>query len=86
MIRKFKFFEGIIEGVYVFPAFDGPQPQRARRIRTRWAVDDIQPINYGLSVDAEAELSRLLASEMARAIDENMVNELTRRINGGYRA
>lgn len=36
---------------------------------------------YG--INAENELTRLMSIEMARAIDDEVVEELTRRINGG---
>ena len=36
---------------------------------------------YGM--DAEQDLTRLLSNEIAREIDNNIIEELTRRINGG---
>jgi predicted chitinase len=35
------------------------------------------------SIDAEAELTRLMSDEIARGIDEEIINTITRRINGG---
>jgi hypothetical protein len=34
-------------------------------------------------IDAEEELTRLMSNEIAREIDNNIIEELTRRINGG---
>ena len=34
-------------------------------------------------VNAEEELTRLMSSEIARTIDDEIIEELTRRINGG---
>lgn len=34
-------------------------------------------------IDAEAELTNALANEIARTIDEDIINRLTREINGG---
>jgi hypothetical protein len=83
MIRKFKFFEGIIENVYTFPEID---PMRIRRIGTQWTHQDTEELNTLHGINAEAELTRLMTEQISRAIDENIINELTRTINGGYRA
>lgn len=34
-------------------------------------------------IDAERELTRLMSNEISRTIDDEIVEELTRRINGG---
>lgn len=78
-VRQFKFFHGItIES-------EGIQ-EIVRTLRARWnpnLVDDLADYD---GIDAEAELTSLLANEMATAVDENIINELYRRINGGNRA
>ena len=44
-----------------------------------WSVQEHE--HYG--IDAEAELTRMMSEEIARGIDEEIINRLTRRINGG---
>ena len=84
MLRKFKFFDGITENVFVFPAFDAPQ--RARRIRIQWENEDVEDLAAHHGIDANVELSRILADEISRMVDEDIMNEITRRINEGDRA
>ncbi len=76
MIKDFKFFHGItiesneIQGM-------------VRRLRAHWQPEPIEQIYSYHSIDAERELTRMLSEEMSRAIDEEIINTLTRRINGG---
>jgi hypothetical protein len=44
-----------------------------------WSVQEHEHYN----IDAEAELTRMMSEEIARGIDEEIINRLTRRINGG---
>jgi hypothetical protein len=44
-----------------------------------WSVQEHE--HYG--IDVEAELTRMMSEEIARGIDEEIINRLTRRINGG---
>lgn len=50
------------------------------KMRLVWpeGMEDLQ------AIDAENELTRLLSNEIARTIDDDIVQTLTRRINGGY--
>jgi hypothetical protein len=79
MIREFKFFHGITiqsEGIQNI----------VRTLRTQWRpelVDDLINVN---AIDTEAELTRILSEEIAREMDDEIINILTRRINGGQRA
>ena len=79
MIREFKFFHGITiqsEGIQNI----------IRTLRAQWRpelVDDLINVN---AIDTEAELTRILSEEIAREMDDEIINILTRRINGGQRA
>jgi hypothetical protein len=46
-------------------------------------VDDLNTV---YSIDAEAELTRLMSEQIVEEIDNEVVNILTGRINGGQRA
>lgn len=78
-VREFKFFHGVtiqIEGI-----------QRiVRTLRAQWRPELIDDLNAVHTIDAEAELTRLLSEEMAREVDENVIRRITREINGGHRA
>ena len=79
MIREFKFFHGVTiqtEGI-----------QRiVRTLRAQWRPELVDDLNAIHTIDAEAELTRLLSEEMAREVDENVIRRITREINGGHRA
>lgn len=69
MIREFKFFHGItIESEGIRGII--------RTLRAQWTPDFY-------TVSAEAELTRLMSEQIAEEIDNEIINELTRRINGG---
>jgi len=78
-VREFKFFHGVTiqtEGI-----------QRiVRTLRAQWRPELIDDLNAVHTIDAEAELTRLLSEEMARGVDENVIRRITREINGGHRA
>ena len=78
-VREFKFFHGVTiqtEGI-----------QRiVRTLRAQWRPELIDDLNAVHTIDAEAELTRLLSEEMAREVDENVIRRITREINGGHRA
>ena len=78
-VREFKFFHGVTiqtEGI-----------QRIlRTLRAQWRPELIDDLNAVHTIDAEAELTRLLSEEMAREVDENVIRRITREINGGHRA
>jgi len=67
MIREFKFFHGITIQT------EGIQGI-IRTLRAQWRPEPI---------DAEAELTRLMSAQIAEEIDNEIMNILTRRINGG---
>ena len=75
-IREFKFFHGVtiqsegIQGII-------------RTLRAQWGPELIDDLNTVHTIDAEAELTRLMSQQIAEEIDNEMINELTRRINGG---
>lgn len=76
MVREFKFFHGItiesneIQGM-------------VRRLRAHWQPEPTEDINSYHNIDAVEELTRMMSEEMSREIDNNIIQELTRRINGG---
>ena len=78
-VREFKFFHGVTiqtEGI-----------QRiVRTLRAQWRPELIDDLNAVHTIDAVSELTRLLSEEMAQEIDNEMINVLTRRINGGNAA
>jgi hypothetical protein len=79
MIREFKFFHGITiqtEGIQNI----------VRTLRAQWSPDLADDLNYYHGINAEQELTRIFSEEIAREMDENIITELTRRVNGGQRA
>ena len=78
-VREFKCFHGVTiqtEGI-----------QRiVRTLRAQWRPELIDDLNAVHTIDAVSELTRLLSEEMAQEIDNEMINVLTRRINGGNAA
>ena len=78
-VREFKFFHGVTiqtEGI-----------QRIiRTLRAQWRPELIDDLNAVHTIDAEAELTRLMSEQMAREVDENVIRRITREINGGHRA
>jgi len=78
-VREFRFFHGITiqsEGI-----------QRiVRTLRAQWRPELIDDLNAVHTIDAEAELTRLLSEEMAIEVDENVIRRITGEINGGHRA
>ena len=78
-VREFKFFHGVTiqtEGI-----------QRiVRTLRAQWRPELIDDLNTVHTIDTEAELTRLMSEQISEEIDNEMINILTRRINGGQRA
>ena len=75
-VREFKFFHGITiqsEGIQGI----------VRTLRAQWRPELIDDLNYYHGIDAEAELTRLMSEQISEEIDNEMINILTRRINGG---
>jgi hypothetical protein len=54
-----------------------------RRLSATWTPELSQNIEMYHNIIAEEEVTRMLSEEMSRAIDEEIINTLTRRINGG---
>jgi hypothetical protein len=78
-VREFRFFHGITiqsEGI-----------QRiVRTLRAQWRPELIDDLNAVHTIDAEAELIRLLSEEMTNEVDENVIRRITGEINGEHRA
>jgi len=78
-VKEFKFFHGITiqtEGIQNI----------VRTLRAQWRPELVDDLNAVYTIDAEAELTRLMSSQIAEEIDNEIINILTRRINGGNRA
>ena len=78
-VREFKFFHGVTiqsEGIQNI----------VRTLRAQWRPELVDDLNYYHGIDAEAELTRLMSEQISEEIDNEMINILTRRINGGQRA
>lgn len=79
MIREFKFFHGITiqsEGIQNI----------VRTLRAQWRPELVDDLTEVYAINAEAELTRLLSQQIANEVDNEIINELTIRINGGQRA
>jgi len=75
-VREFKFFHGITiqtEGIQNI----------VRTLRAQWRPELVDDLNTVHTIDAEAELTRLMSEQISEEIDNEMINILTRRINGG---
>lgn len=78
-VREFKFFHGITiqtEGIQNI----------VRTLRAQWRPELVDDLTEVYAINAEAELTRLLSGEIARSIDNDIIDELTIRINVGQRA
>jgi hypothetical protein len=76
MIREFKFFHGVTiqsEGIQNI----------IRTLRAQWRPELVDDLNTVHTIDAEAELTRLMSEQIAEEIDNEIINIVTRRINGG---
>ncbi len=67
MVRNFKFFRGISNN----------------QMTVVWSPQIAQDSNLTETIDAESELTRIMSEEIARTIDNDILNRITRRINGG---
>ena len=67
MISSFKFFHGVIN----------------TKLRVEWNRELEQDLNFYHGIDAEAELTRIMSEEISRSVDEEIIQTITRRINGG---
>ena len=79
MIREFKFFHGITiqtEGIRNI----------IRTLRAQWSPELVDDLINVHTIDAEAELTRLMSEQIAQEMDNEIINELRIRINGGQRA
>jgi hypothetical protein len=78
-VREFRFFHGITiqsEGIQNI----------VRTLRAQWRPELVNDLNYYHGIDAEAELTRLMSEQIVEEIDNEVINILTGRINGGQRA
>ena len=78
-VREFKFFHGVTiqtEGIQNI----------VRTLRAQWRPELVDDLNTVHTIDAEAELTRLMSEQISEEIDNEMINILTRRINRGHRA
>ena len=76
MIREFKFFHGVTiqsEGIQNI----------IRTLRAQWRPELIDDLNTVHTIDAEAELTRLMSEQIAEEIDNEIINIVTRTINRG---
>ena len=78
-VREFKFFHGVtiqsegIQGII-------------RTLRTQWTPELIDDLNAVHTIDAEAELTRLMSEQISEEVDRDIVRRLTGIWNGGIRA
>lgn len=70
MINSFKFFHGTIK----------------TKFTVQWNPELEQDLNFYHRTNAEAELTRIMSEEISRAVDEEIIQTITRRINEGQRA
>ena len=78
-VREFRFFHGITiqsEGIQNI----------VRTLRAQWRPELVDDLNYYHGIDAEAELTRLMSEQIVEEMDNEVINILTERINGGQRA
>ena len=78
-VREFRFFHGITiqsEGIQNI----------VRTLRAQWRPELIDDLNAIHTIDAEAELTRLMSEQIVEEIDNEVVNILTGRINRGQRS
>jgi hypothetical protein len=74
-VREFKFFNGFTidsEGIQGI----------VRTLRAQWRPELVDDLNYYHGIDAEAELTRLMSERISEEIDNGIIRELTRTING----
>ena len=75
-VREFKFFYGFTidsEGIQGI----------VRTLQAQWRPELVQDLNAVYAIDAEAELTRLMSERISEEIDNEIIRELTRTINGG---
>jgi hypothetical protein len=84
MMRKFVFFQGIIEDTYVFENIDVVARDVAhgeRTLRAIWGREPIEEIYTFHGIDAEDELTRMLSQEFANEIDRGVMRTMLDTIN-----
>jgi len=75
-VREFRFFHGITiqsEGIQNI----------VRTLRAQWRPELVDDLNTVHTIDAEAELTRLMSEQIAQEMDNEIINELRIRINRG---
>jgi hypothetical protein len=78
-VREFRFFHGITiqsEGIQNI----------VRTLRAQWRPELVDDLNTVYSIDAEAELTRLMSEHIAREVDNEIIRTITQDWNGLQRA
>jgi hypothetical protein len=70
MISSFKFFHGVVN----------------TKFRVEWNPQFDENLYNPYTMDAEDTLTRIMSEEISRRVDEEIIQTITRRINGGMRA
>lgn len=84
MMHKFKFFDGFIENTFVFDDLNMyaiPVQGGERTLRARWTPELLEDLNAVHTIDATAELTRLMSEQIAREVDNDIVRRLIDIIN-----
>lgn len=77
MVEGLNYLQGRDEMVSEFKFFHGIK----NKLTVSWRAENNDEDLFGLNV--ENELTRLLSQQIAEEIDNEIINELSRRINGG---
>ena len=84
MMKKFKFFGGFVENTFVFNNVETVNVAGGvRRLRAVWNREVGEDLVQYHGIDAEAELTNIMSQQILNEIDNEIISELTRRINGG---
>lgn len=91
MNHTFKFFRGREIIILWTPEGDGREyytniqvEPAIRPLRAIWTPQMHEDMQAYRNMDVEAELTRIMSEQMARAIDDNIIETLIRRVNGGH--
>ena len=80
-MRQFKFFNGFIDDDFIHLESVNVEGG-VRRLRAMWNPEPIQEIESYHNIDAERELSDILANEILNEIDNEIVRRLTYHVEG----
>jgi hypothetical protein len=91
MTHTFKFFRGREILILWTPEGDGREfyanglvEPAIRPLRAIWTPQMHEDMQAFRNMDAEAELTRIMSEQISRAIDDNIIETLIRRVNGGH--